>query len=221
MGLDDLQLRDLREGLRSGAAPSGWQPHKRGQVTPKACASATSAAKSFGADTLISQIAGAYAFSKLYGNRDLGAGETVGVIELARYSAPDVASFQACYGTKTTVTPLNIDGGPAANSNDGEANGDIETVLGLAPRVSIDVYQAPNTAAAWYGDYQSAVCAGQGQGDLHVVALLRAAARVDASPRRQHALPGGGDSGSDGVSGDRRLRLGGLLRSSTTRNSWP
>ena len=28
----------------------------------------------------------------------------------------------------------------------------------VSPRVSIDVYQGPNTAAAWYADYESAVC---------------------------------------------------------------
>ena len=90
-------LRDLRVGLGSGV-PSGLAaPQAAG--TPKACASATSAAKSFGADTM-SQIAGAYAFSKLYDNRDLGAGETVGIIELARYSAPDVASLQTCSAPK-------------------------------------------------------------------------------------------------------------------------
>ena len=67
-------------GLRWGYTLGVAAPQASG--APKACTSAISAAKSLGADTM-SQIASAYAFSKLYGNGDLGAGETVGVIELA------------------------------------------------------------------------------------------------------------------------------------------
>lgn len=98
------------------------------------------------------QIASAYQFSNLYLGGDLGAGQTVAVFEQEPYQASDVATYQACYGTSASVTPINVDGGPGpyvpGSSEDGEAALDIEQVIGLAPRASVLVYQGPESASA-------------------------------------------------------------------------
>ena len=58
------------------------------------------------------EIAAAYQLSGLYGGGNLGAGQTVGILELEPYLPADIAAYQGCYGTNVPVTPVNVDGGP-------------------------------------------------------------------------------------------------------------
>ncbi|MDH6134739.1 hypothetical protein P3T37_004143 [Kitasatospora sp. MAA4] len=82
-----------------------------------------------------------------------GAGVTVALYELEDYSDSGVSSFQNCYGTNTPISRVKVDGGPtAAPTNDGNVGGesalDIDTVIGLAPKASILVYQGPDANMA-------------------------------------------------------------------------
>jgi hypothetical protein len=94
------------------------------------------------------RIATAYGLPSLYRGGDLGAGQTVGLLELEPYSTPDIANYQACYGTATEVANVDVGGGPKPNGGkDGEAALDIEQVIGLAPAARVLVYQAPREGA--------------------------------------------------------------------------
>lgn len=101
------------------------------------------------------QLAAAYGFSSLYGAGDLGQNQTVALVELEPYSSTDVQTFQACYGTSATVNQVDVNGGPSSDDDcspgsgtcsDGESALDIETVIGLAPKATIDVYEGPDSA---------------------------------------------------------------------------
>lgn len=93
------------------------------------------------------QIAAAYRFSSLYAAGNLGAGQTIALYELESFSPSDIATYQACYGTATSVSQVPVDGGPSGSSSGGgEAALDIESLIGLAPRANILVYSGPNAA---------------------------------------------------------------------------
>lgn len=101
------------------------------------------------------QLAAAYGMSGLYESGDLGAGVTVGILELEEDSPSDVAAYEACYGIDTQVSYVPIDGGPGGPATgSGEAALDIEDVAGLAPEADIVVYQAPNTNTGPFDAYQ-------------------------------------------------------------------
>ncbi|HLX88980.1 MAG TPA: protease pro-enzyme activation domain-containing protein [Acidimicrobiales bacterium] len=148
LGLDDLFQFTSRATAAStaGAPGAAARPHV---VTggPQPCGTAVDNASSQGVFTA-DQLASAYGFSNLYGAGDLGAGQTVALVEFEPDSPADIAAYQSCYATSTAVSYVKVDGGAGSGKGQGEAALDIEDVLGLAPRVSILVYQAPNTDAA-------------------------------------------------------------------------
>jgi subtilase family serine protease len=84
---------------------------------------------------------------------DTGQNVTVGLFELENYSSSDIGQYQSCFGTNVPLTNITIDGGPTAapdpNQNIGiESALDIDTIAGLAPGVSIRVYQGPDAVNA-------------------------------------------------------------------------
>ena len=98
------------------------------------------------------QLAAAYGFSGLYGSGDLGAGQTIGVVELTSFNPSDIATFQSCYGTNATINTINVGPGFGPfNANNGDDDGesalDIEVALSMAPQATIDVYQGDPTSA--------------------------------------------------------------------------
>ena len=102
------------------------------------------------------EIASAYGMTSLYPG-DEGAGQVVAVYELEPNLTSDITSFQTCYGTNTTVNYVPVDGGVATGAGEGEAALDIEDVIGLAPKATLDVYQAPNTGADAYDEYNAII----------------------------------------------------------------
>jgi hypothetical protein len=97
-------------------------------------------------DITADELASYYGMTPLYSLGDFGQGVKVAIVELEPDSAPDIAEYQACYGTNATVNYLLVDGGSGSGSGStGEAALDIEDVIGLAPEATIDVYQAPDT----------------------------------------------------------------------------
>jgi subtilase family serine protease len=120
------------------------------------CSFAPNASNSGGSQTGYSydELAAAYGFSTLYGQGDLGQGQSVALVELEPFSSTDVQTFQACYGTSATVTQVNVGGGPANDDDcnpgsgtcsDGEAALDIETIIGIAPKATVLAYEGPDT----------------------------------------------------------------------------
>ena len=125
--------RDRATGERANAVTGG----------PQACANGRAVLNSYTAD----ELASAYGFSGLYGQGDLGAGETIGLLELEPYARSDVLNYASCYGISPSVTNISVDGFDPTATPMGEASGDIEDVIGLAPRASVLDYQAPNTVS--------------------------------------------------------------------------
>jgi subtilase family serine protease len=112
---------------------------------PQPCPSAT--ALQPGGGLTADEIATAYQFSGLYGTGDLGAGQTIARFEEQPYRPTDIATYQGCYGTSTSVTNVDIAGGPGPFAGaDLESALDIEQAIGLAPKANILVYEGPDTA---------------------------------------------------------------------------
>jgi subtilase family serine protease len=112
---------------------------------PQACAAARSATGPQTAYTS-DQIASAYRFSGLYRRGDKGQGVTVALYELEPNAPSDIAAYQQCYGTHTSISYVRVDGGATGSpAGSGEAALDIEQLIGLAPRARLLVYQAPNS----------------------------------------------------------------------------
>ena len=111
---------------------------------PTACAAAVTAGQNTGGWTE-NQLAKAYSFNGLYTKGQLGANTTVALFELDPYAASDIAAFQSCYKTSVPITKVNVDGGDGTGVGEGEATLDIETVIGLAPKAKLRVYEAPGS----------------------------------------------------------------------------
>jgi subtilase family serine protease len=95
------------------------------------------------------ELAADYGFSSLYKAGDLGAGQTVAVVEFGAYDTSDISAYQSCYGTSATVTPVNVAPAPTGGVvEDGEAALDIETIIGLAPKATVDVYETSDDASS-------------------------------------------------------------------------
>lgn len=133
-------------GSREGAAVTG----------PQACSAATSAGQSKHVYTA-SQLASAYDFTGLYTDNDEGAGVTIGMFELGPNLPSDITSYQDCFGTHATVNYVKVDGGSGTGAGNGEAALDIETVIGLAPEATVDVYQAPRSSTGIIDDFTAMV----------------------------------------------------------------
>ena len=168
VGLDNLAvpvpaLRPAPAGAPatsgSAATPAAATSHSKpegGDSGPQACSTADSDAAAEDAETT-NQVAAAYGFPSVYGQGDLGSGTTVALYELQGYGTGDIAAYQSCYGTDSPVTTVDVDGGPARGSGVGEADVDIEQIVGLAPGADILVYEGPNTDTGAYDTYNAIV----------------------------------------------------------------
>ena len=182
-------------------------PQAPGSAGPQPCAAARAAAASTEAYTA-DEIASAYGLSHYYAAADAGQGMTIAVYELEPFSASDVAAYQACYGTGTTVTTVAVDGGAGTGPGIGEAAMDVEDLIGLAPQASIRVYEGPSTGAGAYDTYSRIISDGAAQvistswGMCEalkgsVPASVENTLFEEAAVQGQSILASAGDAGSD------------------------
>lgn len=119
---------------------------------PQPCPDAA-AAGSGGTGYTANQIASDYGLSGYYAAGDEGSKVTIALYELEPFSASDIAAYQSCYGTSAGVSTVRVDGGAGSGAGSGEAAMDVETLIGLAPRASIKVYEGPATGLGAYDTY--------------------------------------------------------------------
>ncbi len=174
---------------------------------PVPCAAAKAEAASQGGFTP-DQIAARYGLSNYYAAGDEGRGVTVALYELEPFSAADIASYQACMGTSTTVQTETVDGGAGSGSGSGEAATDVEDLIGLVPDATIRVYEGPPTGLGAYATYSAivsddaarvvstswGVCEAE-QGAL--AAQAENSLFQEAAVQGQSVLAASGDSGAD------------------------
>lgn len=154
LGLSDLALPSGEaEEHAAGSATTAVGPEAPRLTTasafgggPQPCAEAIETQTTEGSGYTADQIASAYSLDDFYAARNYGAGQTVALFELEPYLPSDIARYQACYGTHAAVEAVDVNGGPGPyKENDGgEAELDIEQLIGLAPEADLVVYQASN-----------------------------------------------------------------------------
>lgn len=186
---------------------------------PKPCTAAKTTASDFGSLTA-NVLASHYFMSPLYGIGDRGRGVRVALFELEPNSTRDISAYEKCYGVHTSVTYKKIDGGAGSGAGSGEAALDIEDVIGLAPAVSVDVYQAPNGGdtdifdtyhAIVKADKDQVISTSWGNCELNTDSVLFADEQSvfkEAAAQGQSVFAAAGDTGSTGC-----LRDGGSNQS--------
>jgi DNA-binding beta-propeller fold protein YncE len=203
------------------ARPIPARPHPRtGRVAsvpaakgPKACSQAVTVANRFGGWTE-NQLAQAYSFDGIYAKGDLGSGATIALFEEQTYSSKDIADFQHCYGTHLAITNVSVDGGSKKDSDfSPEAALDIETVIGLAPKAALRVYETIGNNNGPIDGYRDIVTQDKAQVissswstapfncDLFVSTSLKNAENTvfqEAAAQGQSTFVANGDVGSEG-----------------------
>lgn len=122
---------------------------------PKACSQAVTVAKDFGGWTE-NQLAQAYSFDGVFAKGDLGSGATIALFEEQSYSSKDIADFQHCYGTKVHITNVIVNHAKDTDFSP-EAALDIETVIGLAPKAALRVYETSGSGSGPIDGYDAIV----------------------------------------------------------------
>jgi subtilase family serine protease len=178
---------------------------------PQPCSAAKTEAADTGSYTA-NELASYYLMSPFYSLGDLGSGVRVALYELEPNSTTDISKYKSCYGVSTSVSYTKVDGGAGSGAGSGEAALDIEDVLGLAPSVAIDVYQAPNTGTGAYDNYNSIISADTdqvvstswGECELELSTTTASAEQTlfeEANSQGQTVFAAIGDHGSTGCDG--------------------
>ncbi len=169
LGLDNLvvphsfMLRSRHERSAAGTDAITSTAVKRERGTPQACAAASATAAANNGWTE-DEVAKAYGLTGLYAAGGLGAGQTIGVLELEPFLASDIATFDECFfgpGHTTVIRTIPVDGFDLHGAGTGEAVIDLETLAALAPKARLDVYEAPNTSFGPIDAYNAMVSADQ------------------------------------------------------------
>ncbi len=214
IGLDDLPAvhNDLAHAVpRRGVRAAFRAPHGTGPTACSALASAASYQGTFTAGGLASY----YAMSPLYTLGDNGQGVRVAIAEFEPNWRADIAWFERCYKASNVVNYVHIDGGTGMppGPGSGEAALDIENVIGLAPKATIDIYQTPNTdmgAEDMYAkmvttDVDKVISSSWGSCEPHTssgVLASEATTFAQANLQGQVVFAAAGDSGSTDCFGD-------------------
>jgi subtilase family serine protease len=152
-----------------------------------------------------------YGLTSAYASGNTGVGQTIAAYELGLYDSADLATYFSCYGLSTTVTPVNVDGGPTGGYNE-EATIDVEEAAALAPGATIAVYQGPDSGSGPTDIYQKiasddtativttswGICETDPSGDV----TAEQAIFQEMAAQGQTVIAASGDSGSSDCSGN-------------------
>ena len=93
------------------------------------------------------ELAAHYDMTPLLEKGDEGQGVRVAVVEFEPDQRSDIAAYQSCQDSHAKVNYIPVGEPKVVFARGGsEATLDIETIIGLAPKATIDVYQAPKNA---------------------------------------------------------------------------
>ncbi|MGD0743338.1 MAG: protease pro-enzyme activation domain-containing protein [Acidimicrobiales bacterium] len=223
LGLDNLVVaHSMMERPRVGR-PGAWagtgepRANGRAQTSPEACATAAESAQDEKGWTE-DELAKAYGLTGLYAAGDLGAGQTIGVLELEPFDRSDIATFDRCFfgpGHSTVIRTIRIGGFDLHGPGTGEAVLDLETLAALAPEARLDVYDAPNTSFGPIDGYNAMVSADQANilstswGECETSLQISAPGTQqvensifeEAAAQGQTVFASSGDTGSDDCAG--------------------
>ena len=150
-----------RQGVQAHGAATNLHVSSSPPLTP--CSDATSLFAGSGANFPL-DLAEHYAFKALYDASDFGQDVHIGIQEFEPFTPADIAAYQSCLGTSTTINTINVGDGPSPDDAQvGEAALDIEIVIGQAPEAIIDVYQAKNDGLSTYDMLSTMVTANTDQ----------------------------------------------------------
>jgi hypothetical protein len=152
-----------------------------------------------------------YAMGSLYQRGWLGQGVTVGLFESGGpYDPAAISLYEQCFGVDTPVVSVPVAGGSVGTDYNEEATLDIEDVIGLAPGVTIRVYNAPeysDAAGIWatmLSDDQAdvisssyAVCEADTKADYPGLAATEDSDFQMMALQGQSLLSAAGDQGSE------------------------
>jgi hypothetical protein len=160
LGLDDVVVgRPAGRASRSpGLGPAvAMRGEKGGPVmgplSPQACQPVAAA----GGETP-SALADLYDLNSFYQTGDFGQGTTIALFEEADFDDTDVSTYQSCFRTSVKVSRVRLNigafGAPSVGGGTDEVTGDIEDIIGLAPKANIEVYEAANLPGPMVDEYQ-------------------------------------------------------------------
>ncbi|PBC78581.1 pro-kumamolisin-like protein [Streptomyces sp. TLI_235] len=195
VGLDTTSTYKPRSVVKSKAAikgsAAGSEQARNIGASPQLCADWKNTLSSYnmvdGRDYYSSgALAQAY---NLNGIADGASGSTIAILSLENYDTRAAAAWQACNGTKTSVSNVSVDGfvnqaPDYQNGEGGETALDVDTIASLAPGASILVYQGPNTAQGVYDTYQKIVNDNRAQ----VVSISWGRCEAERDSGRENAL---------------------------------
>jgi len=151
-GLDNLVLAQP-EGLptpvpaRTSDNATANAVHPNVGSGPQPCSTLSANDKSSPGPYTADQIANAYGLTSLYSAGDEGSGQTIALYELQPYTTSDITTYESCYsitGNTPTVKKCSSCTLPPTSAGNDESELDIEDVIGLAPKASVEVYEGKN-----------------------------------------------------------------------------
>jgi subtilase family serine protease len=195
--------------VRAIAGPTATSGTARPTVNPgpQPCAAISGGLSGLTADA----VAAHYGLAQRYAEGDFGQGIRIGVAELEPNLTSDITDYDQCYHISTKVNYIKVNGGVGSGAGSGEAALDIETLAGLAPKATIDVYQAPNNGSGLYNIFKKWVSSdtdkilsvswGACEAELSAAALnAQEAVLEQANAQGQTIFSAAGDQGSTGCS---------------------
>lgn len=197
---------------RSAAARSASARGRRDAESPGSVPTACNTAKHVGTSFTATELARAYGFvAGAYDHGRFGTGATIALFEAAAYTPTTVAKYEKCYGISTKVAPIKVTGGSTTTRGTGavEADLDIEDVAGLAPKATIDVYEAPTFFTSVLHEYTAIASADSAQvvsSSWGTCEIYEGSTLVDAeelifeemAADGQSMMAAAGDTGSEG-----------------------
>ncbi|MHB8262886.1 MAG: S53 family peptidase [Acidimicrobiales bacterium] len=152
----------LQAGKPAGVADTMPFAAVRATVPPRSYATTTYPPQACGSASSLGgftpqQIAQGYDLGPVYQSGGDGAGQTVGLVELGSYSSSDIVTYQKCYGISAKVNAISVGGGSSFNADTNEATSDVENIIGMVPKATVDAYEAPNTGTGYYDAVKAAV----------------------------------------------------------------